>query len=51
LRDGESFNFPLPEEFEGEEIKIIRRRVEDHLRKGSPGDILRVALLLGVKTE
>ena len=32
-------------------INKIRRRVEDHLRKSAPIQIIKVADLLGVKTE
>lgn len=35
--------------YPAEQVKKIRRRVEDRLRKGDPRDIVRVAKLLGIK--
>lgn len=43
--------FPVRSQEEKEErIRIIRRRVEDVLRKSNPDTILKVAHILGVKT-
>lgn len=49
---GEPYNFslfPVLGEFDGEEVKKVRRRVEDALRKTQPINIFKVANVLDIK--